>query len=256
LAESLFDGDVEADGVREGVGLRFGHVGLEGVAAVQERGLTDPVRLLERRLVQLDGDFPPLDEAHHWAAIRYIERNPVRAGLTQEAAEWPWSSARAHVAGEPDPFLSATRPYPAPVPDRREWLAAPEEEEVTERIRLCTKTGRPCGDRAFVGMLERTLGRVLRPLSPKCEKHGPKAGIPREEERQTDLLAEGDEEIQHPVPEMSNVPVWLLTWVQCAAAITLPSCVHGYQIGGRFSPAGGAPSRTPAGGSGVGSSGT
>jgi len=125
----------------------------------------------------------PLDEAHHWAAIRYVERNPVRAGLAQEAAEWPWSSARAHVAGEPDPLLSPSHPYPGPVPDWREWLAAPEEEEATERIRLCTKTGRPCGDRAFVGMLERTLGRLLRP-----EKRGPKARIPREEERQTDLL--------------------------------------------------------------------
>jgi len=108
------------------------------------------------------------------------------------------SSARARVAGEPDPLLSPSRPHPGPVPDwrkglaapEREGLAAPEEEEVTERIRLCTKTGRPCGDRAFVGMLERTLGRLLRP-----EKRGPKTRVPREEERQTDLLAEGDGEV-------------------------------------------------------------
>ena len=99
------------------------------------------------------------------------------------------STARAHVAGEPGLLLSASRPYPDPIPEWREWPAAPQEEEATERIRLCTKTGRPCGDRAFVGMPERTLGRLLRP-----EKRGPKARAPREEEGQTDLLAEGDGE--------------------------------------------------------------
>jgi REP element-mobilizing transposase RayT len=29
------------------------------------------------------------------AVVRYIIANPVRAGLCEEAAEWPWSSARA-----------------------------------------------------------------------------------------------------------------------------------------------------------------
>jgi len=98
--------------------------------------------------------------------------------------------SRAHVAGEPDPLLSASHPYPGPVSDWREWLAAPQEEEATERIRLCTKTGRPCGDPAFVGMLERTLRRLLR-----REKRGPKAGIPCEEEGQMDLFAQGDDRI-------------------------------------------------------------
>ena len=35
----------------------------------------------------------PLDEQHGLAAIRYVERNPVRAGLVEEAWEYPWSSA-------------------------------------------------------------------------------------------------------------------------------------------------------------------
>jgi putative transposase len=41
----------------------------------------------------------PLDEAHGWEALRYVELNPVRAGLVTCAADWPWSSARAHVSG-------------------------------------------------------------------------------------------------------------------------------------------------------------
>ena len=71
----------------------------------------------------------PLDEAHHWAAIRYVERNPVRAGLVEAAAEYRWSSARAHVHGAADALLSPSRPYPGEVPDWGEWLSDPEPEE-------------------------------------------------------------------------------------------------------------------------------
>ncbi len=37
-----------------------------------------------------------LDESYFWAAIRYVEQNPVRAGLVSRAEDYPWSSARAH----------------------------------------------------------------------------------------------------------------------------------------------------------------
>src|ERR1700761_2499459 len=35
----------------------------------------------------------PLDEYHLWEALRYTERNPVRAGMVGFAEQWPWSSA-------------------------------------------------------------------------------------------------------------------------------------------------------------------
>ena len=35
----------------------------------------------------------PLDERHRWEALRYVELNPVRAGLVKEASEYRWSSA-------------------------------------------------------------------------------------------------------------------------------------------------------------------
>jgi putative transposase len=34
------------------------------------------------------------DEEHYWNTIRYIERNPVKARLVKEPAEWLWNSAR------------------------------------------------------------------------------------------------------------------------------------------------------------------
>jgi len=49
----------------------------------------------------------PMDEAHLFSAIRYIERNPVRAGMVSNPEDYPWSSARAHMrgGGSPDMFL-------------------------------------------------------------------------------------------------------------------------------------------------------
>ena len=35
----------------------------------------------------------PLDETYFWHAIRYVERNPVRAGLVERAEDYPWSRA-------------------------------------------------------------------------------------------------------------------------------------------------------------------
>jgi hypothetical protein len=41
------------------------------------------------------------DVPHLITAVRYVERNPVRARLVERATDWPWSSARAHANGEP-----------------------------------------------------------------------------------------------------------------------------------------------------------
>ncbi|MER8751896.1 transposase [Mesorhizobium sp. M1050] len=41
-----------------------------------------------------------MDEDHLLSAVRYVGLNPVRAGLVSQAADWPWSSARAHLTDE------------------------------------------------------------------------------------------------------------------------------------------------------------
>jgi len=40
-----------------------------------------------------------MDERHLMAAARYVPLNPVEALMATRAADWPWSSAVAHVAG-------------------------------------------------------------------------------------------------------------------------------------------------------------
>ena len=39
----------------------------------------------------------PLDDDHLYEVIRYIENNPVKAGIVKSAEDYCWSSARAHV---------------------------------------------------------------------------------------------------------------------------------------------------------------
>lgn len=52
-----------------------------------------------------------LAQRHLMAALRYVENNPVKAGLVETPADWRWSSARAHLGLSADPLtdLAATR---------------------------------------------------------------------------------------------------------------------------------------------------
>jgi putative transposase len=48
----------------------------------------------------------PLEESHLADTLRYLELNPVRAGLVDTAWEWRWSSASARIAAaDPAGFL-------------------------------------------------------------------------------------------------------------------------------------------------------
>ncbi len=47
-----------------------------------------------------------LDERHLYAAIRYVENNPVRAKIVEKPHEYKWSSARAHVYRRIDHVLT------------------------------------------------------------------------------------------------------------------------------------------------------
>lgn len=105
----------------------------------------------------------PLDERHLWAAVRYVERNPVRARLVERAEDYPWSSAAAHCGLRNDVLLAKQFPPEGIVEDWQEWLRNEEDSATVKTIRRHTGTGRPCGSPSFVAKLEASLGRVLRP---------------------------------------------------------------------------------------------
>jgi putative transposase len=62
-----------------------------------------------------------MDEPYLLAATRYVECNPVRAKLVADPAEWPWSSAKAHLSGRDDRLVSVA-PMLAMVGDWRSLL--------------------------------------------------------------------------------------------------------------------------------------
>ncbi len=113
-----------------------------------------------------------LDGRHRWEALRYVELNPVRAGLAQTPAGWSWSSATAHITGLDRTGLLETAEWTA-CWSPREWGEAlnlgVQDAAMLERIRESTRTGRPAAEPAAVVELERMTGRLLRP-----QKRGPK----------------------------------------------------------------------------------
>lgn len=114
-----------------------------------------------------------MDEAHLLAAARYIALNPVAAGLVAGAADWPWSSARAHLAGRDD-ALATVAPLASRIPDFAGLLDSGEDAAAVERLRRAASVGRPVGAPEWIAALESRLGRRLAP-----RKRGPK---PRQRE--------------------------------------------------------------------------
>ena len=105
-----------------------------------------------------------LDDRSVFEEVRFIENNPVRAGLVARAEEYPWSSARHHVLGVPDPVIADSCFLKGQVPDWRVYLADKSNDPILHRTWQSLKTGRPAGDAGFVHGLEVIIGRRLMPL--------------------------------------------------------------------------------------------
>lgn len=124
----------------------------------------------------------PMDDSHLIAAVRYVENNPVAARMVERAEEWPWSSARSHVAGrrvKGDP-LTDVDALGTHVRNWRAMLrhgaelgdAGSEAEALAEAIEARLRTGRPLGPEEWIDRQEKTLGR---PLAPRKRGRKPKS---------------------------------------------------------------------------------
>ena len=109
----------------------------------------------------------PLEGDYLLAAIRYVLRNPVRAGIAKKAWDYGWSSAAWFVGKRSDDPLAVSSDLLAGIDDPRSFLT--QEEESAEAFRRHARTGRPLGSDAFIDRLEQLTGRPLRP-----RKRGPK----------------------------------------------------------------------------------
>jgi len=104
----------------------------------------------------------PVDKNEYlWAVVKYIEMNPVRAKIVENPEEWRWSSAQKHIKGRDN--KDAKLHEWLEDEERKEYAKMIVEEELHEKIRKATSTGRPLCKGNFLDKLEKILNRTLKP---------------------------------------------------------------------------------------------
>ncbi len=104
--------------------------------------------------------FPIQQDHHLLAVLRYVERNPLHAGLVPSAERWPWSSLSLERRGG--------IPVESPLPRSRDWeswVNRPQTETEVEVLRQHLRRGAPFGDDRWAVETATRLGleRSLRP---------------------------------------------------------------------------------------------
>ncbi|MDB5430705.1 MAG: hypothetical protein JWP35_1821 [Caulobacter sp.] len=92
----------------------------------------------------------PMDERYLYACARYVGLNPVRAGITSKAVDWPWSSVRGHLDLAIDPMLT-----PEPLASRlsdgmASFFDADTDEAERRTLREAAVSGRPLGSHEWL----------------------------------------------------------------------------------------------------------
>ena len=112
-----------------------------------------------------------LDENHLIAAVRYIERNPVRAGIVRDAWEYSWSSAAYHTGKtDQDRIVESDDMLRELIGEWKSYMRDDDREDFLNSVRRDPFVNRPLGDAAFVSDLEKRFqlrlarGKVGRPV--------------------------------------------------------------------------------------------
>ncbi len=101
------------------------------------------------------------DDIYLWSVMRYIEINPVKAGIVKDPLAYPWSSCRATVEGVEDELVKSSLWFDAS--ERADYgrFLVRQELAMDDKIRRATSTGRPLGSVEFIESLEKLLSRKL-----------------------------------------------------------------------------------------------
>jgi len=104
----------------------------------------------------------PLDERYLLAAVRYVERNPVRAKMVRLPWEYEYSSASYHTGEKKiDPLIKNDRTLHDLIDSWRDYLDNKDADDDLSRIRKEESGGRPIGSESFIKDLEKKLNRSL-----------------------------------------------------------------------------------------------
>lgn len=116
----------------------------------------------------------PVDDEYFWIALRYIERNPVAAGLVKHPAEYQWSSAAAHCGLKHDPILTTSKKWVSKLQERTNWYEWLGDEDCPDKVAILkrsTKADLPSGSEGFLNGIESKYKVRVRPGKP-----GPRKG--------------------------------------------------------------------------------
>ena len=142
------------------------------------------VRLAHRERACLGGghlyqgrykSFPIQDEGYLYAVLRYVEANPLRAGLVAQAQDWPWSSLSSEAVRHG--LLAVARPPLAAWRREASWQTAVNlalSLEQLDGLRQSVVRGKPQGDPGWVQALAARAGleATLRPRGrPRQREH-------------------------------------------------------------------------------------
>lgn len=120
-------------------------------------------RRYERTGTLWEGRFKScLVQSEHYliACQRYIELNPVRAGMVSHPGAYAWSSYRANAEGEQDFLITPHGDYLNLGRDEyRRLFGIPMDDELLREIRSTTNGGYALGTEAFRNEITRKTGR-------------------------------------------------------------------------------------------------
>ncbi|MBW2045185.1 MAG: hypothetical protein JRI96_09940 [Deltaproteobacteria bacterium] len=141
-----------------------------------ESGLINFMKLLAQRYTQYyNGKYGrtgklwenrykmhPIDPSVYYVVLKYIEMNPVRAGMVEDAIDYPWSSAAYHLQGKEDRMILADCIHDSAF-SYKEFFYEDERMEDLKTIRIATKQGKAWGQEAFLKKLAHMYDRVVVP---------------------------------------------------------------------------------------------
>jgi putative transposase len=104
------------------------------------------------------------DDRYLLACMRYIEMNPVRAGMVAHPGGYRWSSYRGNAGSIPDTLLTSHGVYQglghtleSCARNYRNMFDRPVAPATVDEIRACVQSGTPLGNGRFMAKVERVL---------------------------------------------------------------------------------------------------
>ncbi len=131
-----------------------------------------------------------MESCHLWNAIRYVELNPVRAGLVESPERYRWSSAAAHLSGSDNSHLldMAFWQQSGGAQTWQELLNTTATEGETKRLRSATYSGKPLGSEGFV---KQAMAALATKMEEPITRFQPARASRFSEQEYTEVLASG-----------------------------------------------------------------